>query len=112
MPRELQATRVTEADITLEWETPPSQTRIDLYRIRVNEIGEMDHDSIERPTQPEKRMNIVKSYRVSGLITAFNVTGLKPFTLYNISMISSNINGKSLPTYALQVMTHPLNKGI
>ena len=51
------------------------------------------------------------SNRVSGDTTAFNVTGLKPFTLYNISMIARNRNGESLPTYSLRVMTHSLNQG-
>ena len=51
------------------------------------------------------------SHRVSGDTTAFNVTGLKPFTLYNISMIARNRNGESLPTYSLRVMTHSLNQG-
>ena len=50
-------------------------------------------------------------YRVSGSSTAFNVTGLKPFTLYNVSMIARNQNGESLPTYSLRVMTHALNQG-
>ena len=48
---------------------------------------------------------------MSGDTTAFNVTGLKPFTLYNISMIARNRNGESLPTYSLRVMTHSLNQG-
>ena len=39
------------------------------------------------------------------------MTGLKPFTLYNISMIARNRNGESLPTYSLRVMTHSLNQG-
>ena len=112
-PEELEVTRVTESDLTLEWKVPQTTTasRADMLKIRVNEVMEMLHDSIEQRETAEGKSNLLKTYRVSGASTAFNVTGLKPFTLYNISMIARNKNGESLPTYSLRVMTHALNQG-
>ena len=64
-PEELEVTRVTESDLTLEWKIPKTTTKgskADMFKIRVNEVMEMLHDSIEMRKEGEKS-NILKTYR-------------------------------------------------
>ena len=68
-PEELEITRVTESDLTLEWKIPQTATkgsRADMFKIRVNEVMEMLHDSIEMREKgkgEEGKSNILKTYR-------------------------------------------------
>ena len=39
--------------------------------------------------------------------TRYTLDNLIPFTLYNISMVSLNSFGESLPSYYITVLTHP-----
>ena len=65
-PEELEVTRVTESDLTLEWRIPRTRTegsRADMFKIRVNEVMEMLHDSIEMRGEEGGKSNILKTYR-------------------------------------------------
>jgi hypothetical protein len=119
-PQELRVTAYSDR-LTIDWNRPKldanliEQLQLNVTQlhgfdepgvlVRDRVITPNDRDSTGDSSQPPSLVGLQFSIRLPANQTQFNVTNLKPFTVYEVVMQSRNRFGQSLPSEQIRVVT-------
>lgn len=90
---------LNERSLNVSW-TPPDHlaSTVKSYSINVTELHSFDQDSVPNVTS---EIGVI----VSSDTTSTVINDLKPFTMYTITVIATNSEGSSLPSYRTRALT-------
>lgn len=103
-PRDVIVEPLTEKSLQVSW-SPPARLahRVRSYSINVTMLHSFDQDSLANISSEVHAS-------VAGTSDSAVIGGLKPFTMYSITMTANNENGTSLPSERIRTLT--LDSGI
>lgn len=111
-PKEVEVEPVSPTELLIKWFPPHQNIEVTHFVINVTEL-----DSFDRSFKSRKNESAVNndrdavgmmqafSVKVDANQTSFHLRGLKPTTMYEVTVTSENLHGSSLPTYALRTLT-------
>ena len=77
------------------------------YNINITLVADLKHpeESKDHISASYNASFGTKTYKADGNLRNYTLKGLRPFGLYNVTMVSENSLGYSLPSYTLRVLT-------
>ncbi|XP_064458219.1 Ig-like and fibronectin type-III domain-containing protein 1 [Ornithodoros turicata] len=111
-PTEVEVEPLSPTELLIKWSLPRQKIDITHFRINVTEL-----DSFDPALKSKKNDSGFKdevgtvgtmqafSVKVDSNQTTFHLRGLKPVTMYEVTVTSENRHGSSLPSYALRTLT-------
>ncbi|XP_015790397.1 Ig-like and fibronectin type-III domain-containing protein 1 [Tetranychus urticae] len=120
-PKEVSAEPASPTEILIKWSKPSAkqQTLVDWYQINITQLHSFDElgvtesasndgstsdaDSTSSPPPPLYGLRITT--KINGTLDEFKATNLKPFTMYEITMLAINKFGTSLPSATVRTLT-------
>ncbi|XP_046473967.1 Ig-like and fibronectin type-III domain-containing protein 2 isoform X1 [Neodiprion pinetum] len=106
-PTLLNVESLTDKSLRVTW-SPPDANResVTEYLVNVTALRHFDeHPSDIDSTGTLPTENVTMLVKVRGNVLSTVVTDLKPFTMYEVRVVSLNIHGSSLPSYAVRTLT-------
>ena len=112
-PAVLDAENVTDTSFILRWSHDQNSVNpVTHYKINVTLVADLKH-----PEETKDHINAsyneafeTKTYQAEGKLRKYALKNLRPFGLYNVTMVSENSLGQSLPSYTLRVLTLSLSE--
>lgn len=129
-PENLEVAATSESSLQVSWTRPFSNVdSITSYVLNVTTLRDFDEDdeppeedsyasaleknhrdeSVESAIPPRRALER-KQITVPGALQTANVSSLKPYTMYEITVTAMNKHGSSLPSYAVRAVTLPVGK--
>ncbi|KRT84950.1 Fibronectin domain-containing protein [Oryctes borbonicus] len=108
-PEFIEVEALTEKSLKVSWGKPIANLEtITMYVVNVTSLRTFD-DRLIDPDEDDiskiQNTTETKQYRVSGDANQTVINSLKPFTMYEITVVAANTHGTSLPSYAVRSLT-------
>lgn len=98
-PRDIIVEPLNEKSLQVSW-SPPARLahKVQSYSINVSMLHSFDDDSTTNTTSETHAT-------VNGSADSAVINGLKPFTMYSVTITANNDNGSSLPSNSIRTLT-------
>ncbi|XP_022644548.1 Ig-like and fibronectin type-III domain-containing protein 1 isoform X2 [Varroa destructor] len=117
-PKNVEVQPISPTQLRIDWLAPHQPTAVQNYVINITELTSFDPNlkmmPVSTETKPDDKkgsdeetsgVSLGHSIKLPSNQTSFTMDGLKPSTMYQISIFAQNSEGQSLPTPPIRVLT-------